>query len=127
MSHFTEIALELKDAACIKGALEDMGFTVETGDVAIKGYTENKQGDIVVRKSQLPSGCYGDMGFKLNKSTGNYDLVCDELDLNAGKLKIDELKQNYGVRKVRSAARRQGFRVVRESRDKNKVRILLRR
>lgn len=127
MSHFTKVELELRDAACIKGALEDMGFTVETGSVTIKGYAGNKQDDIVVRKSQLPSGCYGDMGFRLNKTTGKYDLVCDEMDLNAGKLRLGELKQGYGVRKVRMAAKRQGFRVVRESRNKGKVQILLRR
>jgi altronate dehydratase len=134
MSHFTKVELELKDGECIKDALKRLGLEVESGEkVVIKGYNANRSGNIVVRKSQLnkflkgKGTCFGDMGFKLNKQTGKYELVCDEMDLNAGQLPMGKLKQEYGVSMTRKIARCQGFRVVRETREKGKVRIQLRR
>ena len=92
MSHFSTIKTKIKEKPQLIEALEVLQYNVEE-DVKLENPLDHthKEWDVDVAISN-------DIGFKLNKSTGTYELVADEqtwdLDVPVSRF-IDKVTQQY--------------------------------
>ena len=92
MSQQMTVDIELKDKACIVGALKEMGYKVEEYDtpVLIETYDRSKvKAGIVVRKQQ--GFHWGDVGFEQTKT--GFKVHIDDSDRR--RLDMGKLKQLY--------------------------------
>ncbi len=92
MSHFSTIKTKIKEKPQLVEALELLQYNVKE-DVKLENPLDHthKEWDVDVAISN-------DIGFKLNKSTGTYELVADEqtwdLDVPVSRF-IDKVTQQY--------------------------------
>ena len=129
MSHFTCIKTKIKERPQLIEALELMGHDIE----------ENKQ--LVVNNpshaEEHPEfhaevAISSDIGFRLNKNTGNYELVAEldtwDLDVPVNRF-IEKVTQQYARQTVKSVVESEGFVVEREvvNMENNSVELLVSR
>ena len=122
MSHFTTIAVTIKDIAALRAACAELGLEVLDNTEA-RGYRNNRiHGDFVIRLK-------GPYDVALQRQTdGTYGLTADlwnghvESELGPG---LGRLKQLYGVHKTIIEARRKGLSVRRNALANGAVRLTL--
>jgi hypothetical protein len=107
MSHFTRIRTQLRNIKTVQQALEDLGYTVEDGDV--RGYADqHTDADLVVRTD---SGY--DIGFR--KERGVVVMVGDFWGLRLDRQAfLNQVSQRYAYLTVRDQAEAQGWQMVTE-------------
>jgi hypothetical protein len=110
MSHFSTLKTELRDREALIEALRDLGHHPEDGDRPIRGYrgqTELAQVAVVPAEG-------GDIGFRWDATTGQYELVTD-LDLWRQPVPVERflarLTQRYALRTILAASAAEGFQV----------------
>ena len=129
MSHFTCIKTKIKERPQLIEALQVLGHDVQ----------ENKQ--LVVNNpshaEEHPEfhaevAISSDIGFRLNKNTGNYELVAEldtwDLDVPVNRF-IEKVTQQYARQPVKSVVESEGFVVEREvvNMENNSVELLVSR
>ena len=129
MSHFTCIKTKIKERPQLIEALQVLGHDVQ----------ENKQ--LVVNNpshaEEHPEfhaevAISSDIGFRLNKNTGNYELVAEldtwDLDVPVNRF-IEKVTQQYAIQTVKSVVESEGFVVEREvvNMENNSVELLVSR
>ena len=129
MSHFTCIKTKIKERPQLIEALQVLGHDVQ----------ENKQ--LVVNNpshaEEHPEfhaevAISSDIGFRLNKNTGNYELVAEldtwDLDVPVSRF-IEKVTQQYARQTVKSVVESEGFVVEREvvNMENNSVELLVSR
>ena len=129
MSHFTCIKTKIKERPHLIEALQVLGHDVQ----------ENKQ--LVVNNpshaEEHPEfhaevAISSDIGFRLNKNTGNYELVAEldtwDLDVPVNRF-IEKVTQQYARQTVKSVVESEGFVVEREvvNMENNSVELLVSR
>ncbi|PZU98846.1 MAG: hypothetical protein DCE90_03300 [Pseudanabaena sp.] len=103
MSHFTTIAIEIKNGDLLKQALEFLGYPVKESAL-VRGYLGNTDNAEYV--IPMPNGY--DIGFR--KIGDRYELVADMwgLAMNVDDF-LGEVLQQYATRAVLQSATDQGF------------------
>ena len=110
MSHFSTVKTQLKKREPLFQALIDLGYAPLEGETEVRGY----QGQTVKAELAVRMDKGGDIGFRLNKATGTYELVTD-LDLWKQSLPVDrflsKLTQRYAFNAVVSETSKEGFQI----------------
>jgi len=103
MSHFTTIAIEIKNGGLLKQALESLGYPVAENAV-VRGYLGNT--DMAEYVIPMPNSY--DIGFR--KIGDRYELVADMwgVAMNIEDF-LGEVIQQYATRAVLQSASEQGF------------------
>lgn len=103
MSHFTTIAIEIKNGDLLKQALEDLGYPVKQ-NAMVRGYLGNTaMANYVIA---MPNGY--DIGFR--KFGDSYELITDMwgVALNVQEF-LGDIAQLYATKIVLQSASQQGF------------------
>jgi Protein of unknown function (DUF1257) len=111
MSHFTRLKTKMTVREHLTGALDDLGYRCEEGDVEIRGYGGNRT-KVQIRVPTANPGY--DIGF--TESGGSYALIADWWgieDLDAEVFARD-LTKRYAYRATRATLEEQGFALVDE-------------
>ena len=116
MSHFSTIKTKLRKKAHLLQALCDLGYLPEEGQKLVRGFRgQTVKAELSV---SMPKG--GDIGFRLNPSTGSYELVTD-LDLWSQPVPVErflsKLSQQYALNTVLSATAAEGFEVAQQNQN----------
>ncbi|MEB3199519.1 MAG: DUF1257 domain-containing protein [Synechococcaceae cyanobacterium] len=110
MSHFSTIQTELRDRQSLELALGDLGHAPTAGPLPVRGY----RGQTVMADLALVQTSGADIGFRLNPSSGCYELVTD-LDLWNQSVPVErflsQLNQRYALRAILAASQEEGFQV----------------
>ncbi len=110
MSHFSTLKTELRDRDALIQALEDLGHQPEPGQRPIRGY----RGQTEVADLAIVPQEGGDIGFRWDAATGQYELVTD-LDLWRQAVPVErflaQLTQRYALRTILAASEAEGFQV----------------
>lgn len=123
MSHFSALKTQICEEEHLVQALEDLGYTVESG--VIRGFRGiEKAVDI-----KVPSGTSGyDIGFV--REGKRYDIVADWWGINAIRQQafFEKVTQQYAYRATRAKLEKQGFDVIQDERQPDgAIRMVLRR
>ena len=111
MSHFTRVKTKMTVREHLTGALEDLGYRWEEGDVEIRGYGGNR----TKVQIKVPTANAGyDIGF--TASGGSYAIVADwwgieDLD---SEVFVRDLTKRYAYRATCASLEEQGFALVDE-------------
>jgi hypothetical protein len=108
MSHFTTIAIELKNGELLKQSLEALGYLVQENTL-VRGYLGNTtNAEYVI---PMPDGY--DLGFR--KIADRYELVADMwgVAMNVEEF-LGRVSQKYAAKTVLEKATQQGFAVEQE-------------
>ena len=115
MSHFTCIKTKIKERPYLIEALQVLGHEVEENKVLVIDNTAHAEdhpdfhADVAIRN---------DIGFRLNKNTGNYELVAEldtwDLDVPVSKF-IEKVTQQYARMTLYNTVKEEGFVVDEES------------
>lgn len=110
MSHFSTLKTELRDRAALIEALRDLGHQPACGEHAIRGY----RGQTEVAELAITPEDGGDIGFRWDAVSGQYELVTD-LDLWRQPVPVErflaQLTQRYALRTILAASAAEGFQV----------------
>jgi len=110
MSHFSHIRTKIRNLSSLKAALTDVGANWKQGPTPVKGY----QGLTETAEVVIPQANGYDIGFKLNPSTQEYQLVAD-LQYWQQPLSVDgflnQVNQRYAFHTVMEATAQEGFQV----------------
>lgn len=103
MSHFTTIAIEIKNGDLLKQAIEELGYPVKENTL-VRGYL----GNTTTAEYVLPMPNAYDLGFR--KIGDRYELIADMwgLAMNVEEF-LGELNQQYATKTVLASATQQGF------------------
>ena len=105
MSHFTTIAIEIKNGDLLKQALEEIGYPVKQNTL-VRGYL----GNTAIAEYVIPMPNGYDIGFR--KIGDRYEVIADFWGV---ALKIEEflgeLNQQYATKTVLQSATQQGFEI----------------
>jgi hypothetical protein len=103
MSHFTTIAVEIKNGDLLKQALEELGYPVKQNTL-VRGYL----GNTTTAEYVIPMPNSYDLGFR--KIGDHYELIADMwgLVMNVEEF-LGELNQRYATKTVLQSATQQGF------------------
>lgn len=103
MSHFTTIAIEIKNGDLLKQALEALGYPVKQNTL-VRGYL----GDTTVAEYVIPMPNAYDIGFR--KQGEQYELIADMwgLAMNVEEF-LGAMSQQYAAKTVLESATQQGF------------------
>jgi len=103
MSHFTTIAVEIKNGDLLEQALQELGYPVKQNTL-VRGYL----GDTATANYVIPMPNAYDIGFR--KSGDRYELVADMwgIALNVEEF-LGEISQKYAAKTVLQSANQQGF------------------
>ncbi len=103
MSHFTTIAIEIKNGDLLGQALQALGYPVKQNTL-VRGYL----GDTTTAEYVIPMPNAYDIGFR--KVGDRYELIADMwgLAMNVEEF-LGELNQQYAARTVLESATQQGF------------------
>jgi hypothetical protein len=103
MSHFTTIAIEIKNGDLLKQALEELGYPVKQNTL-VRGYLGNTTNAEYV----IPMPNNYDLGFR--KVGDRYELIADMwgVAMNVEEF-LGELNQKYATKTVLQSATQQGF------------------
>ena len=110
MSHFSTLKTELRDRQALIEALQDLGHQPESGERPIRGY----RGQTELAELAVVPAEGGDIGFRWDPSSGQYELVTD-LDLWRQPVPVErflaKLTQQYALRSILAASLEEGFQV----------------
>lgn len=124
MSHFTQVATQIKNKEILLTCLRELGYQVEE-NALIKGYRGQETSvDIAVRMKQGY-----DIGFVLG-ADGTYSFVADWFGVQGTNEQefTTKVQQQYALTTVMEQVRRQGFNVVEQQRDASgQIRLTVRR
>ena len=105
MSHFTTIAVEIKNGDLLEQALQELGYPVKQNTL-VRGYL----GDTAIADYVIPMPNAYDIGFR--KLGDRYELVADMWGI---ALNVEEflglITQQYAAKTVLRSANQQGFAV----------------
>ena len=105
MSHFTTIAVEIKNGDLLEQALQELGYPVKQNTL-VRGYL----GDTAIADYVIPMPNAYDIGFR--KLGDRYELVADMWGI---ALNVEEflglITQQYATKTVLQSANQQGFAV----------------
>ncbi len=124
MSHFSRLKTQIVEKEFLLQALQDMGYTVEEGELEVQGFG-GKAKQVEVRAMKPHSY---DIGF--HKKGDHYEIVADWWGVTGTNQKDfrDRLMQRYAYRVTLSKLEAQGFSLVNEEAgEKGQVRLVLRR
>ncbi len=124
MSHFSRLKTQIVEKEFLLQALQDMGYTVEEGELEVQGFG-GKATPVSVRASKPNSY---DIGFR--QKAGRYEIVADWWGVAGTNQKDfrDQLAQRYAYRVTLAKLEAQGFSLVNEETgEKGQVRLVLRR
>ena len=109
MSHFTCIKTKIKESPYLIEALEMMGHDVQENQQLVinnpSHATDHPEfhADVSIRN---------DIGFRLNKNTGNYELITEldtwDLDVPVSRF-IDQVTQQYARMTIHNTIKEEGF------------------
>ncbi|MBI5486472.1 MAG: DUF1257 domain-containing protein [Deltaproteobacteria bacterium] len=133
MSHFTKIALEIRDCGALVAALADLGLSiVEVHDEPqhLHGYEADvrpEMAEVIVRREHV-GPLSNDIGFRKTDG-GTYEATISEYDQGSGYGQDwrQRLLQRYGRHVAVAKLAKKGFRVVREEARDGKLHVVLRR
>jgi len=111
VSSFTEVRIDLKDLGLIKKALVAMGYAdnvieMHASPQVLRGYHREDQAHLIVRKSNLRSRSYNDLGFR-KESNGEIKIIGDS-DFVTTRW-IGQLKDEYALAMVQEQIVGSGF------------------
>jgi|TARA_B100000029_G_scaffold503905_1_gene581764 hypothetical protein len=114
MSHFTTIKTKIKERPYLIEALELMGHNVqENQQLVINNPTHAEKHPEFLAEVAIRN----DIGFRLNKNTGNYELVAEldtwDLDVPVSRF-IDKVTQQYARMTLYNTVKEEGFEVAEE-------------
>ncbi len=103
MSHFTTIAIEIKNGDLLQQALEELGYPVKQNTL-VRGYLGNTTNAEYV----IPMPNNYDLGFR--KVGDRYEVIADMwgVAMNVEEF-LGELNQQYATKTVLQSATQQGF------------------
>jgi hypothetical protein len=125
MSHFTTVKTQMVEKEYLRGALEDLGYAVQEGEVDIRGFGGNR----TRVELKIDSGSPGyDIGFR--QAGQAYELVADWWGIHTvdrAQL-VQQTTQRYAYRATMARLAEQGFSLAREEVDQaNRIHLVLRR
>jgi hypothetical protein len=105
MSHFTTIAVEIKNGDLLKQALEVLGYPVKENTL-VRGYL----GNTAIAEYVIPMPNGYDIGFR--KIGDRYELIADlwGVALNVEEF-LGQINQQYATKTVVQSAIQQGFEI----------------
>ena len=114
MSHFTTIKTKIKERPYLIEALELMGHNLqENQQLVINNPTHAEKHPEFLAEVAIRN----DIGFRLNKNTGNYELVAEldtwDLDVPVSRF-IDKVTQQYARMTLYNTVKEEGFEVAEE-------------
>jgi len=114
MSHFTTIKTKIKERPYLIEALELMGHNVEENQqLVINNPTHAEKHPEFLAEVAIRN----DIGFRLNKNTGNYELVAEldtwDLDVPVSRF-IDKVTQQYARMTLHNTVKEEGFEIAEE-------------
>ena len=114
MSHFTCIKTKIKERPYLVEALELMGHDVqENKELVITNPSHAEEHPAFVAEVAIRD----DIGFRLNKNTGNYELVAEldnwDLDVPVSRF-IEKVTQQYARTTLHNTIKEEGFQVAEE-------------
>ena len=111
MSHFTRLKTKMTVREHLTGALEDLGYRCQEGDVEIRGYDGNRT-KVQIRVPTANAGY--DIGF--TESGGSYALIADWWGIEDVQPEafVRDLTKRYAYRAARATLEEQGFDLVGE-------------
>ena len=124
MSHFSRIKTQIVEKDFLIKALKDLGFTVEEGDLKVKGFGGQKVAVQVIATQRFSYP----IGFRKNQNS--YEIIADWYGVRGSKRAKfkNELMQRYAYHATRSKLEEQGFSLISEEvEEKGQIRIVLRR
>ncbi len=114
MSHFTCIKTKIKERPYLIKALQVLGHDVQENQVLVINNSVHAEkhpdfhAEVAIRN---------DIGFRLNKNTGNYELVAEldtwDLDVPVNRF-IEKLTQQYAKTTLLAVAEEEGFTLAEE-------------
>ncbi len=114
MSHFTCIKTKIKERPYLIEALEMMGHEVQENKVLV---VNNLNHATDHPEFHADVAITNDIGFRLNKNTGNYELVAEldtwDLDVPVSRV-IDKVTQQYARMTIHNTIKEEGFQVEEE-------------
>ena len=133
MSHYTTIALEIRDRDALVAALGDLGLAkVEIHDqpqhlCGYEGDLRPEKAEVIVRREQV-GPLSNDIGFR-NTEGGTFEAIISDYDQQNGYAQNwrGRLMQRYGRNAAVAKLAKKGFRVVREEARGGKLHVVLRR
>ena len=128
MSHFTCIKTKIKERPYLIEALELMGHDIQENQQLVINNPSHAEehpeflADVSIRN---------DIGFRLNKNTGNYELVAEldtwDLDVPVNRF-IEKVKQQYARMTLHGTVKEEGFEVQEEwEMDDNSIELTVTR
>ena len=128
MSHFTCIKTKIRERDYLVEALELMGHDIqENQQLVINNLSHAEEhpeflADVAIRN---------DIGFRLNKNTGNYELVAEldtwDLDVPVNRF-IEKVTQQYARMSIHNTVKELGFEVAEEwEMDDNSIELTVTR
>tara|TARA_B100000287_G_scaffold243904_1_gene229309 strand:+ start:346 stop:729 length:384 start_codon:yes stop_codon:yes gene_type:complete len=125
MSHFSTIKTTIKNKPELVEALELLQYNV-VQDVTLENPLDHQH-----KQWNVDVAINDDIGFKLNKSTGTYELVADEqtwnLDVPVSRF-IEKLTQQYARMTIHNTVKEMGFEVEEEwEMDDNSIELTVTR
>jgi hypothetical protein len=105
MSHFTTIAVEIKNGDLLEQSLQELGYPVKKNTL-VRGYL----GNTTIAEYVIPMPNAYDLGFR--KVGDRYELIADlwGLAMNMEEF-LGELHQKYATKNVLLSAVNQGFEI----------------
>jgi hypothetical protein len=133
MSHFTTLQTQMHDAALLRQALLDLGFTeVEVhaqaqGLYGYQGDLRPETAEVIVRRAQVGRAS-NDIGFRRD-AAGRFQAVISEFDrARYDDAWLGRLNQRYAYHAARQQLEAQGFAVSEETSEVGgEIRLVLRR
>ena len=133
MSHYTTIALEIRDRDALVAALGDLGLNVvEVHELPqhLFGYEADvrpEKAEVIVRREHV-GPLSNDIGFR-KTDAGTYEAIVSEYDQQNGYGQTwrNRLLQRYGRHVAVAKLAKKGFRVAREEIREGKLHVVLRR
>ena len=117
MSHFSTIKTQLKEAAPLIMALNNLGYTINQEEKFVKGY--RGKFTAVDISMNLPGDT--EVGFKWDNNSSTYELVTD-LDLWKFELPVErfisKVTQMYAYQTIISKTKEDGYQIV-EQKNQN--------
>ncbi|BBC22931.1 DUF1257 domain-containing protein [Pseudanabaena sp. ABRG5-3] len=120
MSHFTTIAIEIKNGDLLKQAIEALGYPVKENTL-VRGYL----GNTTTAEYVIPMPNAYDLGFR--KTGDRYELIADMwgVVMNVEEF-LAEVNQQYAAKTVLQSATQQGFAIEQqEVLEDGKIRIVI--
>ena len=133
MSHYTSIALEIRDRDALVAALADLGLSiVEVHDepAHLHGYEADvrpEKAEVIIRREHV-GPLSNDIGFR-KTDAGTYEAIVSEYDQGSGYGADwrSRLLQRYGRHVAVANLTKKGFRVQREEMREGKLHLVMRR